>query len=312
MTRLFSSIHAFAATAFLLAAGGAAAANLLGNPNFTTDVAGWTADAGAAVVFSATDANGSAGSGSARVTNSSATPSNGLGISRCGGAVAALANYTYGGKVLFPTGQANTGDLQVGIRWLAGANCTGATVGSQPRLTTATPSNIWVSLASAPVQAPAGAVSVLFLAFPSKVEAGGTLIGQFDDLYIDDGAGVAPSFLNGPPPGGTVGTPYNFVYAAGGSGSPAFSVTAGALPNGLSLSAGGTISGTPTQAGTFSGTVTLANGTLPNATQNFSITIAAAALAEPTAIPTLGESALAVLALLIGLLAMRRRRDSHS
>jgi hypothetical protein len=42
----------------------------------------------------------------------------------------------------------------------------------------------------------------------------------------------------------------------------------------LAISGAGIISGTPTSAGTFAGTITAANGTLPNATQSFSIVTA--------------------------------------
>ena len=118
-------------------------------------------------------------------------------------------------------------------------------------------------------------------------------------------AAVAPAFMNGPPPAGTPGVAYNFVYAASGSGIKTFAVTAGALPTGLTLASDGTISGTPTVSGAFNGTVTVSNGTAPDASQAFSITIAAAVAPGVAAIPTLGEWALALLALLIGVLAVR-------
>lgn len=54
------------------------------------------------------------------------------------------------------------------------------------------------------------------------------------------------------PPNGIVGIPYNFKYVARNGCPPySFAVKAGALPPGLSLDAGGTISGTPTTAGSF-------------------------------------------------------------
>jgi hypothetical protein len=84
-----------------------------------------------------------------------------------------------------------------------------------------------------------------------------------------------PTITNGPPPDGTVGVPYNFAYTS--TGFPAFGVTTGALPPGLSLSSAGVISGTPTTAGTFIGTVRASNGAAPDATQAFSITIVAPA-----------------------------------
>ena len=58
-------------------------------------------------------------------------------------------------------------------------------------------------------------------------------------------------------PGGTVGTAYSqALSASGGVGPYTFSVTGGALPIGLVLSAAGVISGTPTVAGTFGFTLT--------------------------------------------------------
>jgi YVTN family beta-propeller protein len=108
-----------------------------------------------------------------------------------------------------------------------------------------------------------------------------------------------PTITNGPPPNGTVGVVYSFTYTS--TGAPTFSVTAGSLPPGLSLSSAGVISGTPTIAGTFSGTVTATNGTAPDATQNFSITIVAVAPPPGPAanIPTLSEWGMAFLVLLI-------------
>ncbi len=88
-----------------------------------------------------------------------------------------------------------------------------------------------------------------------------------------------PAFTNGPPPGtGVFGTAYTtFTYTASGSPAPTFNVTSGALPTGLSLSTGGVITGTPTAAGTFTGTVTGSNGIGTAATQDFSIVVAKAA-----------------------------------
>jgi hypothetical protein len=54
---------------------------------------------------------------------------------------------------------------------------------------------------------------------------------------------------------------------------PTVSVTAGVLPNGLTLSPAGLLSGTPTQGGSFPVTLTATNGTLPNATQNFTVIV---------------------------------------
>ncbi|MFN7973898.1 MAG: Ig domain-containing protein [Acidobacteriota bacterium] len=58
-------------------------------------------------------------------------------------------------------------------------------------------------------------------------------------------------------PNATVGVAYSqTITASGGVGPYTFAVTAGALPPGLALAAGGVLSGTPTTAGTFNFTVT--------------------------------------------------------
>jgi cyclophilin family peptidyl-prolyl cis-trans isomerase len=84
----------------------------------------------------------------------------------------------------------------------------------------------------------------------------------------------APAFTNGPPTTtGVVGTLYSFTCTASGYPAPTFTKTAGTLPTGLTLTAAGVLSGTPTATGTFTGTITASNGIGTAATQNFSITI---------------------------------------
>jgi hypothetical protein len=60
-------------------------------------------------------------------------------------------------------------------------------------------------------------------------------------------------------PAGTVGTAYDQTLAATGDTPLTWSLAGGALPDGLSLSAAGVISGTPTAAGTFDFTVQATN-----------------------------------------------------
>ena len=71
----------------------------------------------------------------------------------------------------------------------------------------------------------------------------------------------ALTITSGSPPAGEVGAAYSFQFTAtGGSGTYAWSVVAGALPPGLTLSAAGLLSGTPTVAGTSANiTVQVAN-----------------------------------------------------
>jgi hypothetical protein len=102
--------------------------------------------------------------------------------------------------------------------------------------------------------------------------SGGFNFTSISIVWTPVSSAVAPTITSAPPTGtGTVGVPYNFNCTATGTAPITFS--ASGLPTGLQISAAGTISGTPTAAGTFNGTITATNGTLPNDTQAFSITI---------------------------------------
>ncbi|MEO8673255.1 MAG: Ig-like domain repeat protein [Tahibacter sp.] len=92
--------------------------------------------------------------------------------------------------------------------------------------------------------------------------------------------GIAPAFLGGAPPSGTFGTPYAIQLTASGSPTPVFSLASGSLPAGLSLAGDGTLSGTPTSALSYNGSIAAANGVGvgagTSALQSFSISIAKA------------------------------------
>ena len=72
---------------------------------------------------------------------------------------------------------------------------------------------------------------------------------------------ISPSTV----PNGQYGTAYKqTLKASGGIGPVTFSVTAGNLPSGISLSTDGVLSGTPTGAGAYSFTVTATSSSLLN------------------------------------------------
>ncbi|MCA1005666.1 beta-propeller fold lactonase family protein [Rhodococcus hoagii] len=66
--------------------------------------------------------------------------------------------------------------------------------------------------------------------------------------------------LAGAPAAGTVGQPYDYAFTVTGQPAPTVTAASGDLPDGLSLSAEGVISGIPTAAGRFEFTLTATNG----------------------------------------------------
>jgi hypothetical protein len=187
----------FAMTLFLPAIG--ATQNDLANPSFDSNVSGWTAAIEVSLAWSSIDAELDPGSGSAQVGNQRSNSSDGAGISQCASSgVESGAEYDYGGQAFIPSGQYRTGPAQVGLRWYGGTGCTGSVLGSQPRSSTETEGS-WVELGESGIVAPQGAASVLFLAFPTKYEAGGTRTAHFDDLYVRR----TPLFADGFESGGT-------------------------------------------------------------------------------------------------------------
>jgi hypothetical protein len=77
--------------------------------------------------------------------------------------------------------------------------------------------------------------------------------------------GVAAT-VSGTPTVASVGEPYTFTFARGGNPLPTLTRIGATLPDGLTLSPAGVLSGTPSRAGTFKFTVSATNGTGPAAT----------------------------------------------
>ena len=88
-----------------------------------------------------------------------------------------------------------------------------------------------------------------------------------------------------PLPAGTVGGPYSQALSATGGTPPYSWSVSGSLPAGLTLSSGGTISGTPTAAGSSDFTVRVTDSLAQTATKPFSLIINPPALAITTASP---------------------------
>lgn len=75
--------------------------------------------------------------------------------------------------------------------------------------------------------------------------------------------------------GGTIGVAYTLTFTAQGGVPPdTFTVTLGALPTGLGMSSSGSVTGTPTVAGTFSFTIRATDSLGATNSGSFTITIA--------------------------------------
>jgi uncharacterized protein YhjY with autotransporter beta-barrel domain len=95
---------------------------------------------------------------------------------------------------------------------------------------------------------------------------------------------VSPLSLANP----VAGTPYSAtITAAGGIGPYGFAVTAGALPGGLTLAPGGTLSGTSNVVGTFNFTITATDANGQTGSRAYTVTIAAPVLTMTPAPGTL-------------------------
>lgn len=74
--------------------------------------------------------------------------------------------------------------------------------------------------------------------------------------------------------------------ASGGTAPYTFSVSAGALPAGITLSSAGVLSGTPTTSGTFNFTVSVTDAGSATASRSYSLTIAAPTIVVgPSSLP---------------------------
>ena len=89
---------------------------------------------------------------------------------------------------------------------------------------------------------------------------------------------IAPETL----PNGTVGTSYSqTAVASGGVAAYGYALTAGALPPGLALSGGGSITGTPTAGGTYNFTLTATDANAQTGSRAYALTIGAAVVSLP-------------------------------
>jgi large repetitive protein len=110
-------------------------------------------------------------------------------------------------------------------------------------------------------------------------DANGATAAETFSLTVNGGVTISTTTL----PAAPVGVPYSqTITATGGTGSYTFSITSGAPPSGLTLAANGVLSGTPTATGSFSFTVTATDGTNPNGSQAYTLSVDASLPRAPT------------------------------
>ncbi len=134
------------------------------------------------------------------------------------------------------------------------------------------------ALSGTPTQA--GDYPITITATDSTTGAAAPYTGsQSYTLHID---GPAITVAPGTVPNATVGAAYSQTLSASGGTAPYTFAATGSVPSGLTLSAGGTLSGTPTTAGDFSFTVTATDADSFTGNQAYTVHVTAIAPAAPT------------------------------
>jgi hypothetical protein len=182
MSRFARFIVAFTLSVPMLAG----AQNLLLNPGFDNDVAGWSASGPGSIAWSMLDANTNPASGSVQLTNSSATPSNGATVGQCLPMPARWA-FRVSGKILVPSGpnQALSNTTRVDVRFASNSGCTQFLGGSTQIGSTPSQLDAWHTAGPVVRVAPVGTVALQVRGLLTKIPAGGSIIAHFDDFSVE-------------------------------------------------------------------------------------------------------------------------------
>ncbi len=175
---------ALGAIAFALTVTPAFAAELLTNGGFTTDLSGWMAftDADRISAWSPMDANGSASSGSAELSNTSTD--GGIIVTPMFQCAQVQAGEVYRGsaKLRVKSGQARTGRANWALAWFPNADCFGNSL-EYDTVGEVTSPGSWVQV-QGDYTAPPGAAGAKVIPGVIKNEAGGTFTAYFDEASI--------------------------------------------------------------------------------------------------------------------------------
>jgi hypothetical protein len=160
--------------------------NLVFNPDFDVDVAGWTALSEATLAWDPLDSSGSSTSGSAVVSNLAASAGSGTGVLQCIEGLQGGLTYLFDADILVPGGQSNTGQAYLLVQWYDQPGCNlgflGLILGSA---VTTGMTDAWYRVADFGV-APAGTAAARVRLDVLKVQASGSLDAHFDAVGFEE------------------------------------------------------------------------------------------------------------------------------
>jgi hypothetical protein len=157
--------------------------NLLTNPGFDTNLDGWTSGnspENATFGWQAEDATG--GTGSALITNTTPSGSNGIGLEQCI-PVTAGRSYSWSGMLRIPPGQAAVGWTSVNVHWMGDLQCAGS-IGYGPIATSSLddPLITWSFREKIGEIAPIGAVAARVYVLNGKYDDPDDFVTMADDV----------------------------------------------------------------------------------------------------------------------------------
>ena len=262
----------------------------------TLSAAGGTLAAGANTTVTAsigTGANSLAASGSYTDTVTFTNTTNGTGNTTRPVSLTVNATNVAGPMTVTPAGGLTSSGTAGGPFTPSSVTYTVTNTGTASMNWTATKVASWVTLSAAGGTLAAGANTTVTASIGTG--ANSLAAGSYSDnitftntsngtgnttrpVSLTVNAAEAPTISTVSLPAGAVNTAYSQTLAATGGTTPySWSVSAGTLPAGLSLSATGVLDGTPTTAETSSFTVRVAGANSASSTKDFSVTINAAA-----------------------------------
>ncbi len=158
--------------------------NLLINPNFHTDVAGWTASSESALAWDPLDAEASPASGSAVVTCLGEEPNDSNGTFQCVGGITGESYFLFAADMLIPSGQSETGHAHLLVQWYSESGCTGFLGLADTSGFPSTTPDVWLTDFGI-AEAPAGAQFARLRLSVSKNEGVGSLDAHFDNVVLE-------------------------------------------------------------------------------------------------------------------------------